>query len=64
MIARYFERKAERSRLTVRRLDEGLLKKTELEFHLELEPTDYGYLILPDRSQNAGPMYFSILEKA
>ncbi len=34
------------------------------EFKIELEPTEFGYWILPDRSENAGPIYFSLVRKS
>jgi 16S rRNA C967 or C1407 C5-methylase (RsmB/RsmF family) len=33
-------------------------------FELCLEPTRWGYSILPDKSQGAGPIYFTILQKS
>ena len=31
--------------------------------HILLEPTLYGYQILPDKSNGAGPIYFSLIKK-
>ncbi len=62
VIARYFERKGDKARLRPKKLSADELKfKNDLA--LELEPTEYGHIILPDRSAGAGPMFFSALEK-
>ncbi|HRK08274.1 MAG TPA: hypothetical protein PLZ57_10930 [Pseudobdellovibrionaceae bacterium] len=34
------------------------------DLRVELEPTTWGYWILPDRSENAGPIYFSLVRKS
>lgn len=49
--------------LTVDRELSGKLGEVSAELQMVCEPTAHGFIVLPDRSGGAGPIYFSILNK-
>jgi 16S rRNA C967 or C1407 C5-methylase (RsmB/RsmF family) len=67
VIARYFERREKKGLAAnlrvVREWRSAALNDWQKANALVLEPTDYGFYILPDRSQGAGPMFFAVFEK-
>jgi len=49
--------------IKIEELKEKIQKKHKLHLEIEPEKTEYGYHILPDSSNGAGPLYLSLIQK-